>query len=145
MLLYVCSQERFLRSLLRKDEKEAAAAIRSTRLGEFFDWLVADDWSEEFDPKTVAARRGRFEKYACARWGDMPRTAIDPVHVKGYYRQLRRTSVPGMKADNPESLGRTLGQVSAGSARSLSGVEDTVSALYGRNGSWASITQDPFL
>lgn len=83
----------FLRGLKRKDDVAIAASLRPTRLGEFFDWLVENDWNEELDPKTVAARKGRFERYARRRWGDVPLTKIDPIEVKGFYRMLREDGV----------------------------------------------------
>lgn len=83
----------FLRSL-RKDGSPAAHQItHDLTFGDWLDWLIKNDWSESLDPKTVRDRKTRYEKYAKARWADVPLTRIDPVEVKSFYTHLREAGV----------------------------------------------------
>lgn len=83
----------FLRSL-RKDGSPVAHQItHDLTFGDWLDWLIKNDWSESLDPKTVRDRKTRYEKYAKARWADVPLTRIDPVEVKSFYTHLRETGV----------------------------------------------------
>lgn len=83
----------FLKAL--RDENSPLAHQITTELtfGEWIEWLFKNDWSESLDPKTLRDRKARYEKYARARWANVPLTKIDPVEVKAFYTQLRNNEV----------------------------------------------------
>jgi integrase len=83
----------FLHGLRKGEKVEVARRSRELTLGGWFDWLAENDWSENLDEKTVAIRKGRFEKYARKEFGDVPLSRINPLAVRRYYRALAAKGV----------------------------------------------------
>ncbi len=77
----------FLQSL-RHGARVEIARQRELTLGGWFDWLAEHDWPESLDPKTIALRRGLFNRYVRAGLGGQPLAKINPLVVRGFYREL---------------------------------------------------------
>jgi len=94
----------FLQGLRHGAKVEAAQKRKDLTLGGWFDWLAENDWPEELDEKTIAIRVGRFNKHVRVRLGDLPLRKIDPLTIRGFYRELReagvgQSTVHGIKAN----------------------------------------------
>ena len=83
----------FIRSLHRDSDRASIEATREVTLGQWFRWLVDNEWNEALDSKTVRSRIVRFEKYVDDEWGDVPLTKIDPMEVKAFYKKLRENGI----------------------------------------------------
>ncbi len=83
----------FIRSLQRDSDRASIEATREMTLGQWFRWLVDNEWTEGLDSKTVRSRVVRFEKYVEQEWGGVPLTKIDPIEVKAFYKNLREDGI----------------------------------------------------
>ena len=82
----------FLQSL-RHGTKAEIARQKELTLALWFDWLAEHDWPESLDEKTIAFRRGRFDKHVRKVLGHMPLKKVDPLAVRAFYRELRENGV----------------------------------------------------
>jgi integrase len=80
--------KQFLRGLRREDPVDIARQLEGLTLGDWFQWLAENDWSECLAERTVADRSARFRKYVAPVWADVPLMKIDPIKVKLFYREL---------------------------------------------------------
>lgn len=78
----------FLRGLKYGDKVEVARQVRGICLGDWFDWLVTEDWEGELSDRTIEGRKQRFNDYAREAFGKTPLTLIDPLKVKAHYKKL---------------------------------------------------------
>lgn len=83
----------FLRSLRHGERVEAAQRKKELTLAGWFDWLAENDWPENLDEKTVAIRKGQFERHVRPVLGGVPLGKIDPMAVRAFYRELREKGV----------------------------------------------------
>lgn len=74
---------------LRHGTKAEIARKSELTLGDWFDWLVLNDWPESLDAKTIAIRKGRFNKHVRDVFGRVPLRKVDPLRVRAFYRELR--------------------------------------------------------
>ena len=82
----------FLQSL-RHGAKVEITRQNELTLALWFDWLAEHDWPESLDEKTIAFRRGRFDKHVRKVLGHMPLKKVDPLAVRAFYRELRENGV----------------------------------------------------
>ncbi len=83
----------FLRSLKRSDEVAAIYKVKAMTFGEWFMWLVENEWKDSLDPKTLRDRVSRYKTYAAPRWAGVPLTKIDPMDVRAFYQKLKDDGV----------------------------------------------------
>lgn len=57
-------------------------------LGEWFDWLVDNDWEETLAERTIKGRQQRFNDYVRPTFGSTLLSKIDPLKVKAAYKLL---------------------------------------------------------
>lgn len=94
----------YLRSLVRGEKQIEVQSNRGMTLGDWFDWLVENDWPESLAEVTIEQRKRRFRKYVAKQFGELPLSKIDPLKVRAFYRKLREDGasaslVASIKAD----------------------------------------------
>ncbi|MEI7576414.1 MAG: tyrosine-type recombinase/integrase [Armatimonadota bacterium] len=94
----------YLRSLVRGDKQVDVQSNREMTLGDWFDWLVENDWPESLAEVTIEQRKRRFRKYVAKQFGELPLSKIDPLKVRMFYKTLRENGaseslVASVKAD----------------------------------------------
>lgn len=78
----------YLHSLRRGERIEQARRGREMTLGEWFDWLIENDWPQSIAPVTLGNRQARFRKHVEKHLGNRPLSKIDPLQVRAFYFQL---------------------------------------------------------
>lgn len=80
--------KQFLRSLKRNTPIEEEKSRSEMTLGEWFDWLVDNDWEETLAERTIKGRQQRFNDYVRPTFGSTLLSKIDPLKVKAAYKLL---------------------------------------------------------
>jgi len=83
----------FLRDLRHGAKVEETRKGRDLTLGDWFDWLVLNDWPESLDEKTIAVRVGRFNNHVRSHFGKVALKNVNPLVVRSFYKQLRDRGV----------------------------------------------------
>ncbi len=78
----------FVKELRRGVRIEEVRRKRELTLGAWFDWLAANDWPDCLAESTIAARKGRFERYVRKEWGGVALERLDPLAIKAFYGRL---------------------------------------------------------
>ena len=98
----------FVREAQREGRVEAARAKKELTLGEWFDWLAANDWPETLAPTTLMGRVCRFDKHVRPTWGNVALIHLDPLRIKAFYRSL---ATSGVSTANVQEIKRDLVRV----------------------------------
>lgn len=75
----------FLQDLRRGERVEQASREREMTLGEWFHWLIENDWPQSIAPVTIGNRQARFRKHVAKHLGNRPLSRIDPLQVRAFY------------------------------------------------------------
>ena len=72
----------------KKDLEKGKENEQGYTLGQWFDWLRANDWPDHVKESTISYRVFRFEKYTRPILGDLPISKIRPMMVKDFYTEI---------------------------------------------------------
>lgn len=79
----------FLQGTRRGEYQEEVRVRSGPTLAEWFEWLAENDWPETLAEVTITQRRARFRKYVAKHFGKTQLLAIDALHVRAFYKELR--------------------------------------------------------
>ncbi len=77
-----------LKQFIRDVELGKVMGAEGYTLGQWFDWLKANDWPDSIKASTISYRTFRFEKYIRPVLGDAQISMIRPMMVKSFYKEL---------------------------------------------------------
>lgn len=83
-----------LKQVKKEVEDDKLRGSKDYTLGQWFDWLNANDWQGELKANTISNRVSRFEKYVRPTLGEMPLSAIRPLMAKSFFLELKQ--IPGI-------------------------------------------------
>lgn len=81
--------KQFLQSVRRGERAAEVRREKEMTLGQWFEWLVENDWSESLAGNTISYRCGRFRNHVAPHLGNKPLSKIDAMQVRALYKHLR--------------------------------------------------------